>query len=99
MRKDRELHSLNQVIEMFKSLYNTECVIESEYSKHDLNAFKNGEFYGCLEVKQRNFTPQQIKKYSEEGFMLEGIKYDYLKDKRSLYINYFEIDGKFAIIM
>lgn len=100
MRNSREINSLNKVIDVMATLYNKTCKIaQDEYSKHDIDVMVDNEHYGVIEVKQRNFDGYQIKKYSKDGFMLEAIKYDYLKTKRSMYINYFETNGKEGMVM
>ena len=61
---------------------------EDPYAHYDL--YSDDLF---IEVKNRRVTTDQFIKYNEEGWILEGIKYRFLSDKNSRYINTFFIDN------
>jgi hypothetical protein len=94
MRYNRELESLAVVQEYLATKgFSTEVELD-EFSHNDL--FVTSEKYNGakIEVKQRHFTLNQVMKYSVEGFIMEEMKYNYLRGFRSLYINYFMCGDK-----
>jgi len=94
MRSNRETISLSWVKEILALNGLTATDTPDQYAKHDLNVSNNG----IIEVKERWLDKSKFTKYSEEGFILEDIKYKYLLGKKSLYCNLFDFtDIKIAL--
>lgn len=84
MRGNRELASLEWVKEVVASKGWTATESPDKYDHYDL---KIEEIDCLIEVKQRMLNRETFKRYNKEGFMLENLKYNFLRGKRSLYCN------------
>lgn len=102
MRGDRELSSLQQVS---KLLYQQlgECTItetQDQMAHYDLGVnYKNQYVY--VEVKERMGKYVQLSNFinfSEEGWLCENVKWDFLNGKLSRYINLFRVEGEIIIM-
>lgn len=94
MRSNREEITLDWVREILALGGITATETTEQYAKHDLDC-SNG---GIIEVKERWLDKTKFKEYSEQGFILEDIKYQYLLGKKSLYCNVFDFsDLKIAL--
>ena len=94
MRSNREEITLDWVKEILALSGITATGTTEQYTKHDLDC-SNG---GIIEVKERWLDKTKFKEYSEKGFILEDIKYQYLLGKKSLYCNVFDFsDIKVAL--
>lgn len=88
MRTSNELSSLDMVKNLFLQ-YGIKTGLSGEYDHYDLITENN-----CLlEVKNRRVNYSQFIDYNESGFIMESIKYNFLKDYVSRYINTFEINS------
>lgn len=94
MRSDKETTSLNWVKEILALSGITATETTDQYAKHDLDCSNEG----IIEVKERWLDKAKFKEYSEKGFILEDIKFQYLLGKKSLYCNLFDYsDLKIAL--
>lgn len=94
MRSNREEITLDWVKEILALSGITATGTTEQYAKHDLDC-SNG---GIIEVKERWLDKSKFWQYSEQGFILEDIKYQYLLGKKSLYCNVFDFsDLKIAL--
>lgn len=94
MRSNKETTSLNWVKDILVLSGITATETMDQYAKHDLDC-SNG---GIIEVKERWLDKTKFREYSEKGFILEDIKYQYLLGKKGLYCNLFDYsDLKIAL--
>lgn len=94
MRSDKETTSLNWVKEILALSGISATETTDQYAKHDLDCSNEG----IIEVKERWLDKTKFKEYSEKGFILEDIKFQYLLGKKSLYCNLFDYsDLKIAL--
>lgn len=103
-RSNRELDSLNEVSKLFKQLSSEAIITETSdiMAHYDLGVQYNYKFIH-VEVKERMNKYAEIKNFiyfSEiAGWQCENIKYDFLINKISRYVNYFQVDDKKIIII
>ena len=87
---------------LFKA-YNVtpEIVFSDEMAHYDLlvkPSQRNPE--GCyIEVKHRRLSLYQMYIYMRDGFMIEHMKYSYLKPRKGFYVCTFNIDGLEGLFM
>lgn len=94
MRSNKETTSLNWVKDILALSGITATETTDQYAKHDLDCSNEG----IIEVKERWLDKAKFKEYSEKGFILEDIKFQYLLGKKSLYCNLFDYsDLKIAL--
>lgn len=99
MRNKRELESLREICRALNSLGITTSISSNEFDNYDIETTGRTGKYGYVEVKERELTPEEFKKYwLKEGFILESSKYYKLRDKKSIYINILNIEGIEIII-
>lgn len=102
--ESRELESINKVVERISNHFIATGLTDdyNQYCSHDVDltgVTTNGTYTAALEVKERNFSINELKQYSKEGLMIERIKYDHLmKQKNPMYANYFN-NNKFELIL
>lgn len=91
MRTERERQSLQLVIDAFTNLYGYTCKItENDMCHWDIEL--TGRTEGVIEVKERDLIPDKLLKY-KDGLYLEAYKYNHLKNKKSIYSNYFNYNN------
>lgn len=64
----------------------------SSFLHYDLLC-KKEEVNNYIEVKKRRLTVLQFLNYASQGFIYENVKYQFLKDKASYYINVINLNG------
>ena len=88
MRTSNELSSLDMVKKLFLQ-YGIRTRLGDIYDHFDLITENNW----LLEVKNRRLNYDQFIEYNKSGFIMENIKYNYLINYNSRYINTFVING------
>ena len=97
MRNEREEKSVQEVCIALNSLGITTKKTESQFETYDI--LTTGKTEGVVEVKNRDLSKDKFIKYwTKEGFLLESAKYYKLRNKNSMYINIFDLDGIEVII-
>ena len=99
MRNKRELESLREVCRALNSLGITTTISSNEFDNYDIETTGRTGTEGVIEVKERKLSRELFIKYwLKEGFILESAKYYKLRDKNSIYLNIFDLDGIEVII-
>lgn len=84
--------SIEEVLKSFKQLKGwTGKTTKNDYEKYDIIFSDEKNRKVLAEVKQRKFDVDDIIKYNNKGYLLEVDKYNYLKNNKSVYINYIEV--------
>ena len=84
--------SIEEVLKSFKQLKGwTGKTTKNDFEKYDIIFSDNKNRKVLAEVKQRKFDIDDIIKYNSKGYLLEVDKYNYLKNNKSVYINYIEV--------
>lgn len=97
MRNEREEKSVQEVCIALNSLGITTKKTESQFETYDI--LTTGKTEGVVEVKNRDLSKDKFIKYwLKEGFILESAKYYKLRNKNSMYINIFNVEGQEIII-
>lgn len=99
MRGNREKESLKLVYNLLKQQLGDVVIKESqnEMAHYDIITYYN-EIPIYIEVKERYCDYDKFVHYSNEGFILEDIKYNFLLGKHNRYVNVFRINGEIVII-
>lgn len=85
-------NSIKEVINAYKELKGWNCKITKNiFDKNDIVFYDLKNRKIVAEVKERKFDIDQIIKYNSKGYLIEVDKYNYLKNNKSVYINYIEL--------
>lgn len=84
--------SIEEVLKSFKQLKGwSGKTTKNDFEKYDIIFSDEKNRKVLAEVKQRKFDIDDIIKYNSKGYLLEVEKYNYLKNNKSVYINYIEV--------
>lgn len=84
--------SINETISAYKELKGwSGKTTKNDFEKYDIIFSDNKNRKVLAEVKQRKFDIDDIIKYNSKGYLLEVDKYNYLKNNKSIYVNFIEV--------
>lgn len=98
MRSKDEIYSIELVKEFFHYIGKTTSESSEKYASYDLIVYNDINDLRYIEVKNRRLTPEQFNKYAPYGFLIEKLKYNFLKEHNGFYVNTINF-GSFEVII